>query len=124
LARSSWGKKAINVSHERIVKALEDLGLSQTEAQIYVYLAAKGPRRTKDISDSLHFKPLQISASLRNLENKGIVKKTTCPVDQFAAVPFKRTLKMLIQEKTKEAQNIKENKEEILSIWSQILKED
>ena len=38
------------MSHERVLKALMSLGLSRTDAEVYVFLATKGPQKARNIA--------------------------------------------------------------------------
>jgi sugar-specific transcriptional regulator TrmB len=112
------------LSHERVIKTLESLGLSRAEAKIYVYLASRGPCESKEIVNSVGIKIQLVNASLRNLECRGLVKIIAERLNRFAAVPFETVLEMLTKAKAAEAQNIKENKEGILSRWYRNLTEN
>jgi sugar-specific transcriptional regulator TrmB len=56
------GKK---LSLEQALKTLKAFGLTETEAQIYVYLAKKGSHERKEITDALKLPKKQLSLSLK-----------------------------------------------------------
>ena len=46
-------KRCVKLSLERVIKALIGLGLSRVEAEVYVYLAKKGPQTLVDLTRDL-----------------------------------------------------------------------
>jgi sugar-specific transcriptional regulator TrmB len=108
------------VSLERVLKALMNLGLSQKEAEVYVYLATKGPQKAANIAETLKLTRPQLQSTLKNLQDKKIVKATFEYSAQFSALPFETALDLLTEKKRKETRHIEENKQEILSHWRSI----
>lgn len=108
------------MSLERVLKALTKLGLSQKEAEVYVYLATKGPQKSGNIAATLKLNKQHLCAVLKNLQNKRIVNVTREYSAQFTALPFEKALDLLAEAKRKEAQSIEENKKEIIANWGSI----
>ena len=52
------------LSLERIIKALVGLGLSQSDAEVYVHLATTGPATARNIMDTLAINKRQLYRSL------------------------------------------------------------
>jgi sugar-specific transcriptional regulator TrmB len=90
------------------------------DAQVYVFLAKKGLQKGKDITRELKASKPQLYRSLKKLQSKGIVTATLEHPSRFSAVPFERILDLFIKAKMEEAQEIKQNKDEILSIFQSI----
>ncbi len=63
----------IILSHARVLEALVNLGLKETEAEVYIYLATKGKRKAGDIAEALGLYKQQIYRSLERLCNHKIV---------------------------------------------------
>jgi len=84
------------LSLERIFKALTSLGLSESDARVYMFLALKGPKKPDKIVDKLKISNKQIIQSLKNLENKGIVTDIDSQKG-YSALPFEKALKLLIK---------------------------
>ena len=82
------------MSLERVIKALIGLGLSRSDAEVYVYLAKKGPQKVVHLSKALIYNKQKINTSLRNLQTKGLV---TTANTTFHALPFKEALELLIE---------------------------
>lgn len=109
------------MSQERVLKALVSFGLTQTDAQVYIYLAKKGPQKGADAAKALKVQRQQFYRSLKNLENQGIVSATLEHPSMFSALPFEKALDLLAKAKMKkaleEAQRIKEEKNDLIANW-------
>lgn len=102
---------------ERVLKALTKLGLSQIEAEVYIYLATKGPQRAGAIAETLNLSKQYLCSTLKSLQNRKIINATREYSTQFSALPFETAIDLLAEAQRKEAQRIEENKETILSHW-------
>ena len=102
------------MSLERVIKALVSLGLSRLDAEVYVYLAKKGPQEVMDLAKALNYVNKKINASLTNLRTKGLVSKDGTI---FSALPFEEALELLIRMEKEQAQELHESKEELLASW-------
>ena len=109
------------MSHERVIKTLTSLGLSQTDADVYVYLATKGTQRAENIGDGLKLQEQLLFQSLESLQSKGIVNSALEHSALFFALPFDKALELLVKAHLKETQRIEQNKAEILSRWKSIV---
>jgi sugar-specific transcriptional regulator TrmB len=108
-----------------VIKFLEGFGFSKSDAEVYIFLAKKGPRREKDLSKAFKFTNKKLDLIIKNLKNKGVVSTTVEQSEVFLALPFEIVLNQLIKSNVQLASTIKENKEEILARWrSSIQKED
>ena len=61
------------MSLERIIKALRGFGLKRIEAEVYVYLAKKGPQKGRDLADALNIRKQQLYPILKKLEEDGLI---------------------------------------------------
>jgi sugar-specific transcriptional regulator TrmB len=112
------------LSQEKVLKALESLGLAQSDAQVYVFLGKKGSQKAKDISQALKLPKQQLYLSLKNLQGKGIVNSTLEHPARFSVVSFEKLLDLFVKAKTEEAQRIEQDKADILSDWHSIAVEE
>jgi sugar-specific transcriptional regulator TrmB len=103
------------LSLELIIKALVGLGLSRSDAELYVYLAKKGPQKTVDLAKALIYNKRKIYSSLRNLQTKGLVTKD-CTL--FSALPFEEALELLIKTKKEQTEAMIKHKKELLVNWN------
>lgn len=102
------------MSLERVIKALIGLGLTRSDAEVYVYLAKKGPQIGVDLVKALNFSRKKFYASLKNLQTKGLVTKDR---RIFSPLPFEEALDLLIKKEKEQAQAMHESKEELLTTW-------
>src|SRR4030066_1555577 len=100
-----------------------NLGLSQIDAQVYVFLANKGPQKKEKIAEELKLQELPIYQSLESLRSKGVVNSTHEHSVLFYALPFNKALEQLVKEHLKEAQVVEQNKDEILSKLHTVVKD-
>ncbi len=107
-----------------MLKALIDLGLSKTDAEVYVFLATKAPQNAKDIANALKMKNRRLYSCLRNLQNKGIINCTEEHPKLFSAVPMEEALSSFINANLEEAQHMEKNKKKIISFWQAMIKEN
>ena len=104
------------MSQDRILKTLLGLGLSDLEAKVYVFLAKKGLQKGKDITRALKINKPQLYRSLKKLQSRGIVTATLEHPSRFSSVPFEKILDLFIKAKMDEAQEIEQDKDEILNL--------
>lgn len=75
-----------------MLKALRNLGLSQTDAEVYIFLANEGPQKTEKIAEELKLQEQSLYQSLESLRNKGVVNSTHEYSAFFYALPFDKAL--------------------------------
>jgi sugar-specific transcriptional regulator TrmB len=112
------------LSLERVLKTLESFGLSRMDAEVYVYLAKKGPQKGLDIADALKIRKQQLNFILKNLQSKGVVTASPEHPALFSAVAFEKALDLLVEANMEQAKAIKETKEELLSSWRNMTRQD
>ena len=91
------------------------LDLSQTDAEIYVYLAATGPTTARNIIKTLSINKRQIYRRLKLLEHKGIILSKGKYPSQFSALSFEQVIDMLIEIKEAQAKILHTSKKEFIS---------
>jgi sugar-specific transcriptional regulator TrmB len=112
------------MSLERIIKTLQGFGLERIDAEVYVYLAKKGPQKGLDIADALKIRKHQLYSTLKNLQSKGVVTASPEHPALFSAVAFEKALDLLVEANLEQAKAIKEIREELLSSWRDMTKRD
>ena len=96
------------MSLEKIIKILEDFGFKRTEAEVYVYLAKKGPQTVKNMFDALKISKQQLYLILKNLKTKSVIKVSSKRSMVFTALPFEEILDLLVKTNLEQAKRIKE----------------
>jgi sugar-specific transcriptional regulator TrmB len=112
------------VSREWVTKTFADLGLSEFEAEIYIYISQTGPTGERKIAEILALSPRQVYRSLKILSAKKMVNVKIQQTTQYTAAPLEKVLNRLMREKTKQAETLFENREKLLSRWHSIINED
>ena len=97
-----------------------DLGLTQMDSKVYLFLAKRGLQKARDIAKPLKMNKQQLYRSLTNLQSKGIVSATLGHPARFSAVPFEKVLDLYVKTKMEDAQSIQQNKDKILSVWRSV----
>jgi len=111
------------LSLERTLKRLESFGLSRMDAEVYVYLAKKGPQKGKDLAIALKLSRNQLLSTLKSLQNEGLINaKIGCPA-LYSALEFEQILNIIIDIKDEEAQAIRKNRNQLISSWGAITRE-
>jgi sugar-specific transcriptional regulator TrmB len=105
------------LSQEQVLKTLVSFGLTQIDAQVYVFLAKKGAQKGRDIRKALKITKQQLYPSLKNLQKMGIVSSTMEHPARFTAIPFEKVLDLFIRARVEETQRLQQSKAEILSKW-------
>jgi sugar-specific transcriptional regulator TrmB len=103
------------LSLERIIKALIGLGLSQTDAEVYVHLATAGPATARSIINNLTINKRQIYRSLKALQQKGIASGNEEYPAEFYAVSFEKALDLLLDVKKEQAKSLEASKAELIA---------
>jgi sugar-specific transcriptional regulator TrmB len=105
------------LSKEWMLKTLENLGLKNLDAEVYVYLAQNCPQKARDLAEALETYKRQLYRSLRKLQRKGMVTASQDHPALFSAVSFNKILDQFIKTNREEAHRMEEDKEQILSMW-------
>jgi sugar-specific transcriptional regulator TrmB len=112
------------LSREWMLKTLASLGFTETDAQVYVYLATEGPQKASDIAEALKIYKQQLYRILKSLQSKGIVNASPEYPAYYSAVVFEKVLDLLIKAKTEQQKALQESKEELLSTWRSLTKKN
>ena len=101
-----------------------DLGLTEIEALVYLYLTKQGAKNARELSETLKLYWQQLYYTIRKMQGKGIIKASQEYPARFSAVPFEKVLDLLIETNLKEAKKLMQNKEELLYGWRCLIEKD
>jgi len=110
------------LSQETIKKALRSFGLTEKEAEIYIFLAKHGVLKGGEISKQTKTQKALVYRILKSLQAKGLVESTMEFPARFTAVPFEKVVDSNIQAKQEEAAQIAAQKRQLLNYWQNIKK--
>lgn len=103
------------MSLDRVITALTDLGLTRLDAEIYVYLAKKGLRKTSTLARNLNYPKQKIYPSLNKLLKLGLLTRHQ---SLYSALPFEKALEILINSQRDEEKSLEKYKKELLVNWT------
>jgi sugar-specific transcriptional regulator TrmB len=107
-----------------VLKVFVGFGLSEMDAQVYVLLSEKGPKKAIEISKALRIYKQKLYPRLKNLQNKGVITATLEHPARFSAIKFEKVLDLFIEAKMGEAKIIQQEKAEMLSSQPNPAQED
>jgi len=109
------------MSREWVLKTLVGLGLSEVEAEVYIFIAQAGPVKGRDIAEKLKLYKKLVYRSLKRLQAKGMVNTTFERPARFSAVSLEKILGFFMKAKTEQAKNLQSNREKLLSSWRSMI---
>jgi sugar-specific transcriptional regulator TrmB len=110
-----WGEAVL--SEEKIKRILKDFGLTETEGNLYLFLARCGALKGTEIARQVKKDKGQVYRILKNLQAKGLVEATLEAPIRFTTVPFKKVVESTIKAKRDEAARIESIKQELFDYW-------
>jgi len=108
------------MTQEKVLKTLESLGLADYEANVYIFLAKKGPIKAINAAKGLKTSKQRLYPILKKLQSKGIVNSTLERPAKFSAVQFEKVLDSFLKARMEQTRRIQQNKDKILSDWHSI----
>jgi len=111
---------AREMSTNSIKKALKDFGLTEKEAEIYIFLAKHGVQTGGEISKLTKTHRPHMYRILRSLLKKGAIQSTLESPVRFSSVPFEKILDESIRIKHEEAALLEKTKNGLLIDWKNI----
>jgi sugar-specific transcriptional regulator TrmB len=110
--------RSARMGEKTIKKVLMNSGLTEKEAEVYIFLAQHDVRKGADIARLLRKDRAQVFRILRRLQTKGFVEATLEFPKRFTVVPFENIIDSIVNAKQKEVDYIKEAKEDLLDFMS------
>ena len=102
------------MSLERVIKALVSLGLERLDAEVYVYIANKGPQTVVDLASDVNCDKHKIYHSIAHLQANRLVSMKD---GLISALPFEEALELLIEQKKEQTEVICKNKKDLIVNW-------
>jgi sugar-specific transcriptional regulator TrmB len=112
------------MSLDLALNTLKSLGLTETEAKVYIYLAKKGPRNNKNIACFLGLSEHQTLLCLDRLVAKKMVNTAPEYSIKYLAAPLTFILDLLTETNTKEAEQMIKNKKNLLCAWQSMMSKE
>jgi sugar-specific transcriptional regulator TrmB len=99
---------------ESIIKMIDDFGLNEKEAQLYVHLLRYGPKRAGDLARSLKTYRLEVYRKLTSLVNKNMVNAKNESPAVYSAVDLDKALNNVLLARQREIRWMEKIKAELL----------
>ena len=109
---------------EKVQKVLSNLGLTDKEAELYIFLAKHEPLRSGEISKGIRTHRVEVYRMLKSLQTKGAVQATLESPTRFTTVPLETILDSFIKAKREETALMESTKQSVLKDWRNISKID
>ena len=109
---------------EKVQKVLSNLGLTDKEAELYIFLAKYEPLRSGEISKGIRTHRVEVYRMLKSLQTKGAVQATLESPTRFTTVPLETILDSFIKAKREETALMESTKQSVLKDWRNISKID
>ena len=103
-----------------IKETLKNFGLSEKQAEIYIFLGKRGPLKGGEITKRLKMNKGQVYRILRKLEKKGLVEETLEFPTRFTAAPLESVIDSFVKAKQEEVAEMEEAKKDLLTVWNKI----
>ena len=104
----------VGLGEEIIKKVLKNSGLTNKEAEIYIFLAKHNALKATEIAKLLRKDRAQVFRILQKLQTKGFVDTTLDFPTQYTVVPFESVLESIVKAKREEVVFIEKAKEDLL----------
>jgi sugar-specific transcriptional regulator TrmB len=108
------------LSEETIKSLLKEIGLTDKETEVYIFLAKRGALKGVEITKRLKKHKAQIYNILKNLQTKGLVESTLEFPARFTAIPLETAIDLNIKAKRDAAALIENTKRDILEYWKKV----
>ena len=99
-------------------KMLTSLGLTISQARVYLALACSGPSKVADISQSSRIHRTHLYGILRFLEEQGFIEKEL-KLGVYTAIPLKEAAQFLVGRRKKEISKLESQIEELVDLRPQ-----
>jgi sugar-specific transcriptional regulator TrmB len=108
------------LSGKTVETILKDLGLTEKEVDVYIFLAKHGVLKSREVARQLRKDRAQILRILKSLQSKGLAESTLETPKRFSAVPLEKVLDAFVKAKRDEANIIESTKRDLLIYWKSI----
>jgi len=104
-------------SHENLISSLSEFGITQNQARVYLYLSKNTPKSAPEISKSLKIPRTETYHLLNGLQSKGITIATCGKPCKFQAVPFDKSVQILVNNERTRLDELENQTTNLISLW-------
>jgi pimeloyl-ACP methyl ester carboxylesterase/DNA-binding PadR family transcriptional regulator len=110
------------VSRKNAKNILKEFGLTNKEADVYLFLAKQEILSGGEIAKQTKIDRSVVYRILKSLQNKGLVEATLESPTRFVAISFEKALDLIVKTKQEEALKVERAKKELLEDWKKVSK--
>ncbi len=110
------------MSEGPVRKILKNVGLTDKEANVYIFLAKQGALKGAEIAKLTRTDKAETYRILRSLQRKSLLEETLEAPTRFTTVPFDKVLDSFIRARRDEVSLIENAKDSLLDDWEKISK--
>ena len=108
------------MNEDPIKNILKNVGLTEKETDIYIFLAKHGALKGLAIAKMTGTDKASAYRILKSLQNKGLLEVTLESPVRFTAIPFDQVLTSFIKSRRDEVSLIENTKDDLLNDWEKI----
>jgi sugar-specific transcriptional regulator TrmB len=110
------------LSLETLKNTLKNFGITENEAEIYIFLAKGGTLKTGQIAKQLRKNKGTVYRTLSNLKKKGFVESTLESPTRYMAIPLEKIIDLYVKSRREEVAQVEKTKTELLEHWERLRK--
>jgi sugar-specific transcriptional regulator TrmB len=107
----------VSSTHKNLISSLVELGLTQNEAKIYMYLTKNRSKSAPEISICLKIPRTETYHLLNGLQSKEVAKSNFGKPTKFTAVPFDKSIQILVNKKRSRLQKSEREILQLSTLW-------
>jgi sugar-specific transcriptional regulator TrmB len=111
------------LSGDSIRQLLKSFGLTEKEADIYIFISKHGAVRSMELAKLTRTDKGEVYRVLTGLQSKGIIEKTLESPTRFTSVPFEKLVDSYIKTKRDEANIVESTKNDLIADWKRVAKQ-
>ncbi len=112
----------LSLGEEQIKKILKDVGLTEKETHLYIFLAKHGALKGIEIAKQTRIDKAEVYRILKSLQNKGLLELSLEAPARFVTVPFDKVIDSFVKTRRNEAAIVERKKKQLLNDWRKISK--
>ena len=114
----------VSSTHENLISSLVELGLTQNEAKIYLYLTKNKAKSAPEISICLNIPRTETYHLLNGLQSKKVTNSNFGKPTKFAAVPFDKSITILVNKKRVQFEKLEREILQLSTLWKSMPKSE
>src|SRR4030042_693790 len=112
----------LRLGEEPVKKILKDVGLTEKETDLYIFLAKQGASKGIEIAKQTRIDKAEVYRILKSLQNKGLLELSLEAPARFITVPFDKVIDSFVKASRNEEALVERKKEQLLNDWRKISK--